>query len=524
MENQEKPGGGGTWPGWTLALILVLAATTRFYGITDLGLTHWDEGIYAAAGRLLTLQGFKGLPALRLIEAPPLFSILAGLSQSVLGRADWTTIVVSAAAGTMTVYLVYVLGKKLYGPEAGMLAALFVAVSPYHVIYSRMALTEATFILFVLLTLIWFYTALAEDSLRYYLLAGVAAGLMLNTKYSGLLILIPLVFIGVWRIGALLAARWKAPEQERKEFRWRSRAIRLSLFLLVGVGLFIPWVLFVAARSGTEQLIRQPAGYTAFATKGLVATSPTLILAYFLRWTSPAFVILALIGASLALARRRLPDGLLLAYLSIYGLGVTMYLSYPRLALPLLPALALFAANGLEALLKGSGRKTLKVAILVVASLTALDLLESSVSLLRVRTDGYRQAAQFVETVPEDELVFQKMQITFDFYTRRPWPLMDDPKTREMLTRPGVKYFIVDQTLTWEAFPAKLFERNRDRLRLLARVPNPTYEIVYLQPASLEKMKHLENGDIPDEYRHIFVYSTNQPLCVSRSSDVWDCR
>lgn len=510
MKDQDWPMRGR----WILPAVLLLAAGLRFYRIPDLGLTHWDEGLYAAAGRLLTFQGFQALPALRTIQAPPLFSILAGLSQGVLGRTDWATIAVSAAAGTMTVYLTYVLGKRLYGPEVGLLAALFMAVSPYHVIYSRMALTETTFILFVLLTLIWFHTALAGDSLRHYLLAGVAAGMMLNTKYSAPLTLASFVLVGVWRLGASLKAEWEASEEKKGEepFGWRPKAIGLSLFLLVGVSLFIPWVLFVATRSGTEQLVSQPVGYTALATGGLVATPPTLILAYFLRWTSPAFTILTLIGVSFALTRRRLSDGLLLAYLSIYGLGVTVYLSYPRLALPLLPALALFAANGVKVLLKGSRREIFKIAILVVASLTALDLLRSSAPLLQVRTDGYRQAARLVEAAPKDKLIFQKMQNNFNFYTIRPWPLRDDPKTREALSRPGVKYFIVDQTLTWEAFPAKLFERNRDRLRLLAKVPDPTYEVVYLQPASWEKMKRLD--DIPEEYRYIFIYVTDQPLIV----------
>ncbi|MBI3988609.1 MAG: glycosyltransferase family 39 protein [candidate division NC10 bacterium] len=513
-----KSGKDQEWPmreRWILLAILALAVGLRFYRITDLGLTHWDEGLYASAGRLLTYQGFQALPALRLIEAPPLFSILAGLVQGLFGRADWPTIAVSAAAGTVTVYLLYVLGKKLSGPEAGLFAAATVAFSTYHVIYSRMALTEATFILFALLTLLWFHTALTEDSLRHSLLAGVAAGLMLNTKYAGSFVLTPLVLVGVLRLGAPLVARWKVSEEKGEEpFGWRPKVIGLSLFLLVGVGLFIPWVLFVAARSGTEQLVSRPVGFTALATGGLVATPPTLILAYFLRWTSPAFLLFTLIGASLALARRRLSDGLLMAYLLIYSLGVMVYLSYPRLALPLLPALALLAGKGLKALLDVARGKILKTVILVVASLTALDLLQRSVPLLAITTDGYRRAAELLETAPKGLLIFEKMQSHFRFYTSRPLHLADHPKVRLALAQEGTKYFFVDQTLTWEAFPERLFEQNRDRLKLIAKLPNPTYEIVYLQPASLEKMRRLANNEIPDEYRYIFVYRTDQPLVL----------
>lgn len=512
-----RPQGWRVWPRVALLAILAVAALLRFYGITRLGLTIWDEGLYAAAGRLLTFQGFQGFPALRTIAAPPLFSILVGLSQGLFGRTDWPGIAVSAAAGTLTVYLMYLFGKKVYGLEAGLLSALFVAVSPYHVIYSRMGLTETTFLLFALLTLFFFTQALDEEGLRAYVLAGIAAGLMLNTKYSGPLVLAPCLLVGVWHlVTSRLKVRRPISEQGLEEgpSRGRSTVVVLSLFSLTVAALSLPWVFFLAVRWGYSKLLTVPFGYTALAGGGLISTPPPLILAYFLRWTSPAFLVLALLGALGALMRRKAADGLLLTYLLIYSLGVMIYLSYDRLALPLLPALALFAGNGVKVLFKGSRRKMFKVAILGVALLVAFDLLQSSMPLLSVKADGYRSAARFVEALPGEVSVFEKTQLNFRFYTFRPFHLADHPEIRRALVQEGTKYFIVDQTLTWAAFPKKLFEQNRDRLKLLAKLPNPTYEIVYLQPASLEKMKRLENGDIPDEYRYIFVYRTDQPLVL----------
>ena len=503
-----------------LVAILVVAALLRFWGVTRLGLTIWDEGLYAMAGRLLVSKPLEGLSELRTIAAAPLFSILVGMAQAILGPVDWAGIAVSAAAGTLTVYLVYLLGKRLYGPEPGLLSALFVAVSPYHVMYSRMGLTETTFVLFALLTVFFFTQAMDHGSLRAYVLGGTAAGLMLNTKYSGLLVLASCLLVWMWsRVTSRLRVRRPISEQGLGEgsVREGSSVVVLFLFCLTVAVLFLPWVVFLAARWwGYWELLRRPVGYTAVATGGRILTPPPLILAYLLRWTSSAFLVLALVGGLVALRRRKAGDGLLLAYVLIYSLGVMIYLKYPRLALPLLPPLALLAGNGGKVVLEGSQRKTFKVAILGVVLLTAFDLGRSSIPLLSVRADGYRSAARFVEALPRDVRVFEKTQPNSRFYTSRPLHLADSPEVRRALVREGTKYLVVDQTLTWAAFSAGVVEQNRDRLRLVAKIPNPTYEVVYLQPATPEKMKRLANDDIPDEYRYIFVYVTDQPLVLPR--------
>ena len=50
----------------------------------------------------------------------------------------------SAAFGTISVYLVFRLGRVAYGRPVGLLAAFFLAVTPLHVAYSHMAVTDVT--------------------------------------------------------------------------------------------------------------------------------------------------------------------------------------------------------------------------------------------------------------------------------------------------------------------------------------------------------------------------------------------
>src|SRR5207247_6737654 len=67
----------------------------------------------------------------------------------------------SLSAGAATLGLVYLLGKRLASPQAGLWAAAFLAVSPMHIYYSAIAKPDAAMVLAM-------YTAgvLAVGSLR----------------------------------------------------------------------------------------------------------------------------------------------------------------------------------------------------------------------------------------------------------------------------------------------------------------------------------------------------------------------
>ncbi len=74
----------------------------------------------------------------------------------------------SVAAGVATVYLVYELGRLLYGRRAGLIAALLLALMPYHVVVTRQVLLDGPMTLFATLTL------LLAGALRAQRPAGVA--------------------------------------------------------------------------------------------------------------------------------------------------------------------------------------------------------------------------------------------------------------------------------------------------------------------------------------------------------------
>ncbi|AKT42117.1 glycosyltransferase family 39 protein [Chondromyces crocatus] len=99
----------------------------------------------------------------------------------------------SVAFGVGSVYLLYVAGKRLISPRAGLAAAFLLAVSPTFIRNTRFFSPDACTTFFVLLTLVCALDVLRRGSLRDHLLTGAAVGLAASTKYNaGLLLVLPL--------------------------------------------------------------------------------------------------------------------------------------------------------------------------------------------------------------------------------------------------------------------------------------------------------------------------------------------
>ena len=127
----------------------------RLWGLKRLGLIHFDEGIYAIAGLWsVSPGGLAAIDPTLIAYAPPGFPILVGLSYLLFGVSDLAAILVSVLTGTLTIPATAWLARRTFGAGAGAFAAALVALSGFHVAYSRMALTDASFLLFWVLGLI----------------------------------------------------------------------------------------------------------------------------------------------------------------------------------------------------------------------------------------------------------------------------------------------------------------------------------------------------------------------------------
>jgi|GEM_PF-6125116 len=112
-----------------------------------------------------------------------------------VGFREWAEFIMAArgfqvALGLLTIVSVFAVVKHVYGTSVGLIAALFVAVFPQHVYYSRLARPE-TFVALMFIGSYWFALRLIQTGhLRYFVLSVLVAGLAFSAKYNGIIAMI----------------------------------------------------------------------------------------------------------------------------------------------------------------------------------------------------------------------------------------------------------------------------------------------------------------------------------------------
>lgn len=246
--------------------ILALGAALRFYGITSKGLFFWDEGIHMQEAQYLhsMATGLKehigaGALALKVEEkvtgkdlshveeglnlvrsklkghyqetAKPTHIALIAASMALFGDHDYCGNVLSALCGTLTIVVIFYLGKLIGGTAVGVTSAFLLAISPLHLIYSRETLAEADSIFFFYCAFLLWYLCrkMVRARMLFLFPAGVAAGLSLTCQNRW--IIIPVVFLFM-EIAALIFIRGR-----RIQDLFRNCAI-------LGAGFLLPIVLW----------------------------------------------------------------------------------------------------------------------------------------------------------------------------------------------------------------------------------------------------------------------------------------
>jgi hypothetical protein len=185
-----------------LATALVAGSILRLVDLGRVGLNS-DEAVYA--GQAASLAGNPHFTSLfPVIRAHPLvFQVMISPlywheTSDIAGRY------VSALFGIGTIALVYLLGRTLYGRQAGAIAALLLAVMPYHVAVSRQILLDGPMTFFATAALLCMAIFVQSDDRRWLVLAGACVGLAALTKETAI-ILVGSAFVflsltsGLWR-------------------------------------------------------------------------------------------------------------------------------------------------------------------------------------------------------------------------------------------------------------------------------------------------------------------------------------
>ena len=101
--------------------------------------------------------------------------------------------VVSAVVGTLAVWALYLAGARLFDRRVGLIAAALLAVAFLPVFYAHLALNDVPTLAPICLSLWGTAGILRRGRMVDYVLAGVGLGLACATKYTGGIVLLPLL-------------------------------------------------------------------------------------------------------------------------------------------------------------------------------------------------------------------------------------------------------------------------------------------------------------------------------------------
>jgi 4-amino-4-deoxy-L-arabinose transferase-like glycosyltransferase len=268
---------------WIAVIILLTVQAAQMAFVVHRESLTWDEDNHIFAGYMMLHTGDYGLNP----EHPPLVKMLAtlplvgrdlwvpplkgrdfkaeayldgrdflarndGASQRLLFRMRLTAGLLSLGLSL----LVFLAAREWFGAAAGLVAMLLVSFDPNIVAHSALVTTDMGVTLFFLAAIYAFYRYVKQPSLIRLLLAGIAAGLLLATKHSGILIGPMLVLLAGWEI--LTAAKGSRGKVALRLVR--------ALAVIVVIGVLVLWSFYgfrYAARPAGLALSTSLADYAA---------------------------------------------------------------------------------------------------------------------------------------------------------------------------------------------------------------------------------------------------------------------
>jgi hypothetical protein len=346
-----------------LGLIVLAAAALRFYGLAwgaPYFHFHIDEHYVFVGAELLrhSMKAAATLPKFFMYGPLPMHMLNAGVSihdhlwtplnlktfddqvtYMVMGRA------ISAAMGTLTVWVIYFVAKRVAGPRAGLVAAALLATTVIHLAESHSFRVDLTMLFFVVVAWLFALRIAEHGRLSDYLWAGAAAGAAIGSKYTGAFI------VGVIGVAHLLAPGRPASLRDARGWMiWTARGVSPLILCAAVFAVVNPMAITYSTNffGDIKEQITDP----------LTGVSKPIWIAQFtdvqpqLYWFTtnlwwglgPFFEVWGLVGV-VALLWRRTPAAVVAAACPLIYLLIAGGTSAPmaRYAMPLGPALAVSA-------------------------------------------------------------------------------------------------------------------------------------------------------------------------------------
>jgi tetratricopeptide (TPR) repeat protein len=209
----SRPAGSRQWSSnWIfIALLLLttaLAAALRLYRLGAKGL--WADEIFTAifASADNDLAAVAQQPLSAPIPAPPLWFFITHFFIKALGNGETAVRLPSVIAGILGIVASYKVGETLFGRTIGLISALLLAVSPFHLRYSQEGRCYASVVLFSLLSLYFLHRGVNSDEKKWWIGFTISTLVNLYTHLTAFLVLaVEILYAGLLLTRHLVATK-----------------------------------------------------------------------------------------------------------------------------------------------------------------------------------------------------------------------------------------------------------------------------------------------------------------------------
>ncbi|MDO8682984.1 MAG: glycosyltransferase family 39 protein [Armatimonadota bacterium] len=163
-----------------------------------------------------------------------------------LGSGEFWIRLLPALFGTATIYVIYRLAAHIFGRKQALIAALLLAVSPFHLWYSQEARPYAFLMFFSLSGMLYYLRAMERGgrvNCSLYVLCNLFA--MYNHPYAAFIVLIQFVY-------AMAAKR-----------AWPNEAKLPLVYFMAMAALYAPWIYISLGIAGRDIQDSKPLGVSA---------------------------------------------------------------------------------------------------------------------------------------------------------------------------------------------------------------------------------------------------------------------
>ena len=226
--------GPDTDPGWARPALLGLLALTALLYLVNLSRNGWANDFYAAAvdagtrsWKAFFFGSFDSSSFITVDKTPASLWVME-LSGRIFGVNSWSMLVPQALEGVATVTVLYAAVRRWFGPAAGLIAGLVLALTPVAALMFRFNNPDALLVLLLTVAAYAMVRALENGRSRWLVLAGVVLGFAFLAKMLQAFLVVP---------GFALAYLWAGPPRPGR---------RIWQLVLAGAGILVGggwWVL-----------------------------------------------------------------------------------------------------------------------------------------------------------------------------------------------------------------------------------------------------------------------------------------